>query len=289
MRIRLVSTLSVVLLAGLLAGPAFGQWVESPGTGWVKVQFSHQDTNRRFDENGDTELLFNEGARSITTTLRFTGALGLWRGLDMWVDAPFHRLAFNDVTRDRLSTGPGDPRLFLRAGPGLLGVEDHPLAVALRGGVKFSVGDFPVSAQKIPLSEGQRDWELLLEGGASLHPWPAYVMGWVGYRWRETNTSIQRKPGDERLFYLAAGGSVGRFQWKLALDGFFGRPPVRTSFNLPLENDRRELVQVIPTIGWPVGPGVLEAGARLPVHGQNLPAGPIFTVGYFVSWSDPLW
>lgn len=289
MRTLVLSASSVVLLAGLLAAPAAGQWVEPPGTGWVQVQVSHQDTNRRFDENGDVEPLFNEGARSVTTTLRLTGALGLWRGLDVWVDAPFHRLTFNDVTRDRLSTGPGDPRLFLRVGPSLLGVDPLPFAVALRGGVKFPVGDFPVSAQKIPLSEGQRDWDLLLEVGKSLYPWPVYVMGWVGYRWRETNTSIQRKPGDERLFYLAAGGSAGRFRWKLALDGLFGRPPIRTSFNLPLENDRRELVQIIPTIGWRVGPGTLEAGARLPIHGQNLPAGPIFTLGYFVSWTDPLW
>ena len=99
------------------------------------------------------------------------------------------------------------------------------------------------------LSQGQRDWDLLLEVGKSLHPWPVYVMGWVGYRWREVNREIQEKPGDERLFYAAAGGSVERFRWKLAVDGLFGRPPVRTDFDLVLQNDERELVQVIPTVG----------------------------------------
>lgn len=278
-----------LLVGGLFVSSSYGQWVEHPGTGWAKLQVAHQDTRERFDENGTVEPFFNEDARAITTTLRFTGAVGLRRGLDVWADVPVHRLAFNDVTQDRLSTGPGDPRLFLRAGPSLFGVDDLPLAVALRGGVKFSVGEFPVDAEIIPLTEGQRDWELILEAGASLHPWPVYVMGWAGYRWRETNTKIHRKPGDERMLYAAVGGSVDPFQWKLAIDGQFGRPPFRTDFGLRLDQDRRELVQLIPTVGWGVGPGALEAGARVPLHGRNLPAGPVFTLGYFLTWDDPLW
>ena len=87
----------------------------------------------------------------------------------------------------------------------------------------------------------------------------------------------------------AAGGSAGRFRWKLAVDGLFGRPPVRTEFDLVLQNDERELVQVIPTVGWEVGPGAIKAGLRVPVHGRRFPVGPVFTLGYFLSWDDPLW
>lgn len=286
--------LGVGLLAGIFASVLFfsssrAQWIESPGTGWGKLQVSHQDTRDRFDENATRTSFFNEDARAVTTTVRFTGALGLWHGLDVWADVPVHRLSFNDVVQDRLSTGPGDPRLFLRAGPALFGIDELPLAVALRGGVKFPVGDFEIDAEVIPLSEGQRDWELLFEAGASLHPWPAYVMGWVGYRWRETNLESERKPGDERLVYVAAGGSVDRFQWKIAVDGQIGRPPLRTDFNLTLERDRRELVQLIPIVGWRTGPGTIEAGVRVPLHGRNLPAGPVFTLGYFLTWDEPLW
>ena len=288
--LRFGVVLFVVVLGGILfSSSSYGQWVESSGTGWIKLQVSHQDTRERFDENGTVESFFNEGARAITTTVRMTGAVGLWRGIDVWADVPAHRLVFNDVTRERRSAGLGDPRMFLRMGPALFGVDDLPVAVALRGGVKFPVGDFPVSAEVIPLTEGQRDWELLLEVGRSLYPWPAYVMAWVGYRWRETNTEIQRKPGDERVFYAAAGGSVDPFRWKLAVDGQFGRPPVRTDFGLRLGGDRRELVQLIPTVGWTIGPGVLEVGGRVPLHGRNLPAGAVFTLGYFLTWDEPLW
>jgi len=294
----MVRTIARVLLCGFLFGtvvslsvpPSQAQWIEAPGTGWVKVQVAHQDTRERFDENGTVESYFNEDARSITTTVRLSAAVGLLRGVDAWVDVPYHRLAFNDVTRDRLTTGIADPRLFLRVGPSLVGRDELPVAVALRGGVKFPVGDFQISAEQISLSQGQRDWELILEVGKSLHPWPVYLVGWAGYRWRETNTEIERKPGDERLLYVAAGGTVDRLRWKLALDGQFGNPPVRRDFGgIELERDRRTLVQLTPTLGWSMGPGAVEASVRVPLHGRNLPAGPVFTLGYFLSWNEPLW
>jgi hypothetical protein len=272
-----------ILLSVLTPTDGLGQWIEPPGTGWVQLQGAHHDTRTRFDENGTVEPYLKEDARSITTTIRLTGALGVWRGADVWIDVPYHRLAFNDVTRDRLTTGIADPRVFVRVGPSLVGVDDLPLAFALRGGVKFPVGDFRINAEKISLSQGQRDWELLLEVGKSLHPWPVYVMGWAGYRWREVNKKTGFKPMNERIAYLAAGGHVNRFQWKVAVDGFSGRPTEIFSAN------RRELVQLIPRVGWRVGPGAIEAGARVPLHGRNLPAGPAFTLGYFLTWDEPLW
>ncbi len=289
MRTAVCAALASLLLSSLLVSPAAGQWIEPPGTGWVDVGVAHQDTREKFDRDGEIVPFDSEDARSVVTTVRLTGALGVWRGVDVWADVPVHRLEFNDVQGDRLRTGLADPRLFLRVGPAVAGIDNLPFAAALRGGVKFPVGDFTVDANTISLSQGQRDWEVLLEVGKSLHPWPMYVMGWVGYRWREVNHDIRRKPGDERLFYLAAGGSAGRFQWKLAVDGLFGRPPVRTDFDLVLQNDERELVQILPTVGWELGPGAIEAGLRVPIHGRKFPAGPVFTLGYFFSWDDPLW
>lgn len=287
MRIAVAGLLVAALLVPLSLQPATAQWLEAPGTGWAKLQVSHHDTERRFDEDGDVISFFNKNARSITTTVRFVSAIGLLQGVDAWVDAPYHRLQFNDVIRDRLSAGLGDPRVFLRTGPSLLGIQELPVAVALRAGTKFPVGDFNVDAEVIPLSEGQQDWEVLLEVGRSLHPTPMYVMGWVGYRWREANETTGLKPGNERFFYAAAGGSLDPLSWKLALDGYFGEP---TEFSgLVLERERRELIQLIPTLRWTVGPGHVQAGARIPLHGRNLPAGTTFTLGYFLTWNDSLW
>jgi len=290
-----------VLLAALLAAPvASAQWVEAPGTGWAQVQVSHQQTEEGFNGDGNVVPLVQtpgDEGESIITTVRFTGALGLVRGADAWVDIPLHRQEFNStnpVTEDLRNTGLGDSRVYLRMGPSLFGVDALPVAVALRGGAKFTSGNFSVDAETISLSEGQRDWELLLEVGKSLHPWPVYVQGWAGYRWRERNDEIDRDPGNEGLFYLAAGGSVDRFQWKLAVDGLFGEPSARQAAGARLEVSPRELVQVIPTVGWQLGPGALQAKARLPVHGQStranqLPAAPTFVLGYFLSWNRALW
>lgn len=289
------------VLLPLLSGPtAAAQWVEAPGTGWAQLQISHQRTEDGFNGEGEVVPLVQtpgDDGESTITTVRFTGALGLVQGLDVWADVPVHRQEFNSsnpVTEDLRDTGFGDPRVYLRMGPSLLGVNALPLAVALRGGAKFTSNNFSVSSETISLSEGQRDWELLVELGKSLHPQPVYVQGWVGYRWRERNEEINRDPGDEWLFYAAAGGSLNRFQWKLAVDGLFGENSSRRLAAGRLDLPPRELVQVIPRIGWRLGPGALQAHVRVPVHGRStranqLPASPTLTVGYFLSWERAEW
>lgn len=290
---RLIAGLAIGWILGMPgADAARAQWIEPPGTGWVQVRAIYHRTDTRFGPDGTIEPLFNEGSRSITTSVVATAALGLVPGLDAWAQLPVHRLQFNDVVRNRTSTGLGDPRFFLRIGPRALGLNPG-LPVALRGGLKLPVGDFPIDVEVIPLTEGQRDWELLVELGHSFYPAPVYVMGWAGYRWRETNDAIARKPGDERLLHVAAGGAAGALRWKIAVDGLWGTPPLRrlasTGLEIELEQDTRRLVQLVPTVGGAVGPGTVELGARIPVDGQNLPAGPALTLGYFVNWTDPLW
>jgi hypothetical protein len=284
--------IGAVLIAWMLmpcAGQA--QWVEAPGEGWLDISGTYHRTDTRFGPDADIEPLFNAESRSITTSVFLTTAVGLVSGLDGWAQVPFHHLQFDDIVRDRTSTGIGDPRFFLRVGPKAFGL-DIGLPIAVRGGVKFPVGDFPIDAEVIPLTEGQRDWDVLVELGHSFYPAPVYVMGWAGYRWRETNEAIARKPGDERLFYVATGGTVGHFTWKIAVDGLLGRPPVRrlsSGLAIELEQDTRRLVQLLPTAGWRVGPGAVELGARIPVAGRNLPAGPALTLGYFMAWDTSLW
>ena len=276
----------------LLPLPANGQWVQAPGTGWIELQAAHHDTRERFDADGRVESLFDEEARSITTTVELSGAVGLFRGVDLWLQVPFHRLTFRDVVETRRSTGVGDPRFFLRVGPEIVGFEEAP-PIALRAGVKLPAGDFPIDAEIIPLSEGQRDWELLLEVGHSFYPLPVYAMAWGGYRWREINSDVNRKPGDEWILHAATGGELpGSFAWKVAFDGLWGLSPERrlsSGIVLPLNRDRRRLLQVMPEVGREVGPGMVTAGARVPVAGRNLPAGPSFTIGYILSWDGGLW
>lgn len=263
----------------LAVASARAQWIEAPRTGWVQVGLYHHDTRTGFDENGTVEPFFGEG-HAVTTSLYLTATAGVLRGLDVWAQVPAHRLVFDDVASDRERLGLGDPRFYVRIGPSLLGL--RPVPVAVRGGVKLPGGDFPVDAEVIPLGEGQRDWELILELGHSFYPRPLYAMLWLGYRWRERNDRVARKPGNEPFGYAAVGGHWQRFVWKLAAEGWRSETP--ELLGIPVVSARREMLHVLPSIGWSVAGGVVELGGRFPLLGQNLPAGPALYVGYFVSW-----
>lgn len=272
--------LRVAALIVAAVSTAQGQWVSPPGDGWFQVNVYHHDTRRQFNALSELQR-FPEDGHAVTTSVYFTGALGLLPGIDTWVQAPVHRLEFNDIIGGRVSTGLGDPRVYLRLGPGLFGRNGWPIAV--RGGVKFVGGDFPIDAEIIPLGEGQRDWELMLELGWSFYPMPMYLGGWAGYRWREANERAARHPGDERFAYLALGGQWRGFTYKFAGEVLRGDPLVAQGISLPTA--RRQMLQVLPTVGYGVGPGVFEVGVRVPLSGRNLPAGPALTLGYFFSWN----
>lgn len=278
---RLAGGLAVLL--ALLAAPdaAGAQWVNEPGEGWIEVSVFHHETDEEYRASGEAEPFFADG-HMISTSTFLNGAIGVLPGLDVWYQAPVHHFQFDDAAGDRTKTGIGDIRGWLRLGPGALGLEDPvPVEVALRGGVKLPGSDFPVDAEVIPLTEGQRDWELLVEVGRSFYPLPLYVKGWVGRRWRERNAEVRWDPGNETFAFLATGGSAGAFTWELAAEGLWGDPPVKEG--IFLQNGGRKMIQLMPGLGVDTGfgPVELEVGAQLPLDGRNLPAGPSLRAGFF--------
>jgi hypothetical protein len=265
-----------------LAAPrsAFAQWLETFGEGWVDARLGWHDTTQEYGPDGDRQDFFGSG-RAITRSLYVTAATGLWRGADAWVQVPIHYLTFDDAAAERNETGFGDIRVFLRVDPSLVGLSTFPVAV--RGGIKIPAKEFPVDAEVIPLTEGQVDLELFLEAGHSFYPTPLYAMGWFGYRWRLAKGNI-RDPGDEVLAYAAAGGDLGtRFVWKIAGEGLWGGTPLID--RVPVENARRRIIQLLPSVGFKLGPGAIDVGGRIPLSGRNLPAGPALIVGYFFRWN----
>jgi hypothetical protein len=275
----------LILLAVVFSGGAFSprgalaQWTESPGAGWYQMaNYSHR-TSTRFDERGRTTDLFNQGGRSATESLFLSAVIGVLPGVDLWGQLPVHRLVFTDVVDERRSSGIGDPRLHVRFGHPLLGLDLGNWAVAVRAGVKLKGSSFPVDAEIIPLTEGQRDVELIGEVGHSFWPRPLYAMAWFGYRWRSENGEVRRKPGDERFFMAALGGSVAKWTWKLSVEALRGDPP--ELFGIAVPSGRRQMVQILPSAGRQVGAGFVAAGVRVPITGRNLPAGPALFLGYF--------
>ena len=135
----------------------------------------------------------------------------------------------------------------------------------------------------MPLTEGQRDWEISLESGRAFDFLPIYVVGWAGYRWRSLNERALYEPGDESFGHLAVGGSVYDLTWKIGADGLWGQAPIVSGLILA-DQEARRLLQIVPTVGYAVGPGTVEVSVQIPLAGRNLPSAVGIGVGYRTAW-----
>jgi hypothetical protein len=268
---------------GLLAaaGPASGQWPAGAGNFWGKVSFFHHQTTEQFRADGEKKPFINTGAESISQAIFLDLNVGLTDRLDLWLQAPYYDLEFNDAAGDRKSTGIGDVRLSARYN--LFQLREGSLPVSARFTTKFPVNEFPIDAEIVPVGEGQFDFEAWLEGGLSLWPLPAYSVVWVGYRWRLENSKTTRKPGNELVFLAELGGTelVGGLGGKVVLDGIFGEPGAIQGVQLG-SVDEREILYLAPTLFYSLTPStLLEVGVRIPLQGKNYPAGAPMQIGLF--------
>jgi hypothetical protein len=78
------------------------------------------------------------------------------------------------------------------------------------------------------------------------------------------------------------GGFVGDLTWEVAADGLFGQAPLAQG--ILLNGERRRLIQLLPTVGYQVGPGRLEVTGQVPLAGRVLPAAAGLSAGYRVGW-----
>ena len=255
-----------------------GQIDESPGSGWVQLSFYRQRATDFYNPLGSRQP-FLAASQFDTRSVFVTAAVGVVAGLELWAQVPTHNLAVDSDGGASTSTGVGDLRLAVRLGSELLNME---LPVAVRFGTKTPGSDFPVDATVLPLTEGQTDWEVSLEAGESIGDLPLYVVGWAGYRWRGENSEAARQPGDERFVHLAIGGALAQFTWEIGADGLWGKAPLAQG--ILLEGERRRLIQLLPTVGYGVGPGRLEFTTQIPVSGKNLPYGVGMSLGYRTPW-----
>ncbi len=251
-----------------------------PGQGWVQVSLYHSRSDAFYDAAGGTRPFLADG-EARTSSAFVSAAIGVIEGIELWLQLPVHRLAFDDATGERRRVGLGDPRISARFGTALI---DRPeIPVSVRASLKLPGSDFPVDPNLIPLTEGQTDIEVTAEAGQALAGQALHIVGWLGYRWRFEDGDRARKPGNERFGRLGLGGNVGTMRWEMAVEALSGLPLEQQG--LSLETARRRLVQLAPTIGWNVGGAQLEVSGRLNLSGRNLPSGPSLLAGVLIPFS----
>ena len=267
------------------SGSGVGQGVGSllPGQGWAQASVFALDTRDQFDNTGQAAPYFADGDLTLRSLL-VTGAVGLVRGLEAWGQLSAHALDFSEVSGSRTRTGMGDVRLWLRAGPRLLGIDEGrlPVWMGLRVGVKLPGSDFPIDAQIIPLTEGQRDAEVAVELGRALAGGRYLVQAWGGRRWRAENRDAAVRPGNEWFGYVSGSAAVGSARFRLAAQLLRGAPYRTLGF--PIPSSQREMIEMFPSISTALGGGQVEVGARVPLSGRNLPTGKALTLSYTLGW-----
>ena len=250
-----------------------------PMGGWAQISFFQQRSLSFYNQNGDVQDFLAAG-NFLTRSVFFTASLGLIDGVDLWAQMPIHNLDVTSAGGNSASSGVGDVRFALRVTPEIFGFE---APVGIRFGAKLPTTTFPVDATLLPLTEGQSDWEISVESGTAFDFVPIYVAGWVGYRFRDLSQVRVYDPGEETFGHVAVGGAVGDLTLELGADALWGQAP--TVRGLTLDDDEaRRLLQFVPTVGYPVGPGKIEVSGQIPVAGRNLPNGVGIGVSYRTTW-----
>lgn len=224
--------LGVVLLVLTIRTPvAGGAWTQPAGGHYLKAAFSVLRSTEEFDHRGRRLEIQEEDVGSADASFRdisvtLYGEFGLRDDWTLVAQAP---LKFLQSER-RLLIGGGQLRPLERlrsAGVGDLSLQlrrallTGATALSIQGGLTVPMGYDADSDEGPPLGVGRPTGAALLQIGRSLHPWPMYVSGAVGYRAR-------RGPlDDEWLYEGEVGGHAGRMRAKLGFRGVQNRskPP----------------------------------------------------------------
>lgn len=263
-------------LLALVSAPASAQWTQGGfGRVWVKSAFYLQQTDREFDLTG-TRRTEPTGKAADSKAIFTDVIVGILPTVDLWVQIPFLDLELTSPAETLTSSGFGDFRFWVRWEPVRLNGGSTP--IALRVGAKAPLGFAPLDAQIVPIGEGQWDLEFFGEIGHSFWPTPVYAELWLGYRARFANDVTLKNPGGEFVFLWEAG--VNPTPWSLlkaTVDGFVGRNWAVEG--RPTASSRRIVTLQLAGGANVAGPVWMEAGARVPVDGKNIAAGPQFVVG----------
>jgi hypothetical protein len=204
-------TAAWTLCLGLIAAVFAGAWTQEPGGYYLKMASHYLSSRSNFDSEG---LRVRKPGMGHLTDFNLHAYLeyGLRDRLTLVVAAPYKRLAevrrFAGGLGREKSRGLGDLEMGLR-----WKLADRPAVTSLALGGHVPLGYTVDNTMRLPLGTGQPKGDIRLLLGRSLHPFPAYLTGELGYRVRGGAY------GDEFFYSLEAGFSRRRLLLKGYVSG----------------------------------------------------------------------
>ena len=198
--------LVAALAIGWAATAHAGAWSQQPGAYYAKIALNRLHATSDYGLDGNKQRKPGHG-RLTDLTLSAYLEYGLRERLTLVASAPFKRLedqrSFANNIGDGFErdTNFGDLELRLR-----YQLWEEPVTVAGALGTKLPLGYKVRELSNVPLGTGERDEDVRLLVGHSLHPFPGYLTGDLG--WRRRGGSFSNE-----FFFTAEAGAA----WKKAL------------------------------------------------------------------------
>jgi len=264
-----------------------GAWLMKPGEYYVKLFASYLYTEEEYDKDGNL-IPTRSGVQGITNgsyeEIAVTAYVeyGLSERVTLVGSVPYKMLTSSwtelggnfQVQRDIEATNRG--MTDLRAGVRYpLKTSGFPISV--EGIIKLPLGydPSPDLEQVPPLGSGKVDAGLRLLAGVSLWPFPGYLNGVGGYRFRGGLA-------DEVFFNVETGVTWWRIFGKVSVDGIFSTEEpedLGTSPTLTVNNE--DVLKLIAELNYSItGRLALTAEAFHVLAGRNTVAGTTWAAGF---------
>jgi len=280
---------SIAAAAALLilpAGAMAGAWLQKPGGYYLKVLSSYLHTGEEFDSEGHRSPIgsavpgVSNGSFEDVSVAAYL-EYGLSERWTLVGSVPYKYLTSSwteldgafQVERDIVANSGGvtDFRVGAR-----YPLKRSGFPVSLQGIVKLPLGYDPTPDidQVPPLGSGKVDLALALLTGASLWPFPGYVSGFGGYRFRGGLA-------DEVFFDVEAGAGVWRVFGKVALAGVFStEAPTDLGTSTTLTVNNEDILKLIGELNYSISDRfAISAEAFHTLSGRNTVAGTTWAAG----------
>lgn len=204
-----------------------GAWLKKRGEYYLKLSGSYLYSTERYNADGDRIPLASEDANTIGAAFRDISITayfeyGMSERVTLVASLPYKILTnwstefssqFNAIREvEAVNSGVTDLRVGVR-----LPLKTESFPVSFESLVKLPLGydPAPEQTQLAPLGSGKVDFDVNLLAGMSLWPFPGYLNGRAGFRFRGGGLD------DEILASLEAGASYRKWFSKVALDALY--------------------------------------------------------------------